>query len=263
MKPSRIVVAVGLVGCAGATPKPRAPIAGPLSAAADERMIEIPAGKYVAGSTREERLAAYDDHHGSTGTDAAREGAWFEREEDRHVATLPAFTIDLMPVTTAQFAEYVATGKVPAPPTWVDGRPPHEREDHPVVQVTWLEASGYCAWRGRRLPTAVEYEKAARGTDGFTYPWGNAFEAGKLNSFGGANDTMTAGSFPGGASPYGVLDLAGNVLHWTATRAPDGKATVKGSSFEDHPGLGRGAAGQSRPVETRAATIGFRCVGAR
>jgi formylglycine-generating enzyme required for sulfatase activity len=96
------------------------------------------------------------------------------------------------------------------------------------VLVTHAEAEGYCAWRGaehgetRRLPTSAEYEKAARGEGGFAYPWGSAYEASKLNSaVQGPRDTTPVGTYADGASPFGVLDLAGNVFHWTSTPAPD------------------------------------------
>lgn len=267
-----------------------------LSLAADDRMVTIPAGRYVAGSTLEERTAAYDDYEMTAHTDGAREHKWFEREADRHVVELPAFRIDLMPVTQSQYAEYVATGNVPAPSideatwkaqgfqqdfatevarfVWHDGKPPIGREDHPVVLVTWDEARGYCAWRGtehgletgaskgaRRLPTAAEFEKAARGDSGIAYPWGNAFEPTKLNSaVGGPRDTMPVGTFGAGASPYGVLDVAGNVFQWTSTPWLDAnKLTVKGSAWEDYAGVGRGASAHGRAGGARHVIVGFRC----
>jgi formylglycine-generating enzyme required for sulfatase activity len=150
----------------------------PLSYAADEHMVVIPAGRYVAGSTPEERQGAYDDYLHTANQDGARTHEWFGKEEDRHMAKLPAFSIDLMPVTQAAYAEFVATGAAPAPAideaawkaqgfqqdyatqverfVWKDNRPPIGREDHPVVLVTHDEATRYCAWRNhRRLPTAA------------------------------------------------------------------------------------------------------------
>ncbi len=281
------------IACAcGAPPPPVAhPSAAhaPLSLAADSRMVTVPAGQYVAGSTPEERAQAYDDYLSTAGTDVARGNKWFDREEDRHVEQMKAFRIDLMPVTQSQFAEYVTAG-LAAPLAidaamwkaqgftqdyasevarfvWRDGRPPAGREDHPVVLVTWDEADRYCAWRGelagdkRRLLTAHEFEKAARGDGGFSYPWGNAFEASKLNSgVGGPRDTLPVGTHTVGASPYGALELAGNVFQWTATPAPDsGKMLVKGSSWEDFAGVGRGAAGHGRAKSIRHVIVGFRC----
>lgn len=288
----RSLALVAVVAC-GAPQAPRGEHA-PLSLAADERMVLIPAGRYVAGSTPEERAAAYDDYQATANRDVARANHWFDREADRHVAQLPAFRIDLMPVTQAEYAEYVATGKA-KPPTmdaatwraqgftqdyevevirdvWRDGRPPAGREDHPVVLVAWADAAGYCAWRGeqrgepRRLPTAAEFEKAARGDNGLAYPWGNAFEPARLDSaVTGPRDTEAVGNLPGGASPYGVLGMAGNVFQWTATPwAEAGKRereemTVKGSAWDDFGGVGRGASAHGRPIEARHVIVGFRC----
>lgn len=262
----------------------------PLSLAADHRMIAVPAGQFVAGSTPEERQAAYDDHAHSAGSDLARLERWFDREADRHLETLPAYRIDLMPVTQAQYAEFVAAGGAQplvvdeaawtaqgfghdfatevARFVWVDGRPPSGREDHPVVLVTWQDADRYCTWRGdlagerRRLPSALEFEKAARGDGGIAYPWGNLFEPERLNSaVQGPRDTMPAGSFVAGASPYGALDMAGNVAQWTSTAADGGddEVIVKGSAWPDFAGLGRGAAWQARARAARHVILGFRC----
>jgi formylglycine-generating enzyme required for sulfatase activity len=109
-------------------------------------------------------------------------------------------------------------------------------------------------------------EKAARGAEGFAYPWGNEFDADKLNSqVRGPGDTVPVGSFPEAASPYGVLDLAGNVFQWTSTPWPPGagadaeRYTVRGSAWDDWAGLGRGAAWHGRPKGVRHVIVGFRC----
>jgi formylglycine-generating enzyme required for sulfatase activity len=193
-----------------------------------------------------------------------------------------------MPVTQVQYAEFVTAGQAPPPAIdeatwkaqgflqnyetqvvryiWRDGRPPSGREEHPVVLVTWDEARRYCEWRGkqrgevRRLPTSAEYEKAARGEAGFVYPWGNVFEPDKLNSAAqGPGDTTASGAYPAGASPYGVLDLAGNVFQWTATKLDSDKMVVKGSAWEDHAGVGRGASFHGRRLGVRHVIVGFRC----
>lgn len=289
-------------------PPPNAPMpdgvayqGGPaaLSAAADAQMIPIPRSRSIAGSTPEERTAAYDDHAASSGRSSARDHDWFDTEEDRHVVELGAYRIDLMPVTNSEYAEFVADGGAPAPAmdeatwtrqgfvqrwpdeveryVWKDGAPPSGREDHPVVLVSWRDAAAYCVWRGevvgkpRRLPSAHEFEKAARGLEGMPYPWGPTFDPKRLNSaVGGPRDTVPVGSYPDGASQFGVLDTAGNVFQWTATpwppakpasRAADARMTVKGSAWDDFAGLGRGAAWHGRVRTVRHVIVGFRCAG--
>ncbi|MBA3463063.1 MAG: SUMF1/EgtB/PvdO family nonheme iron enzyme [Deltaproteobacteria bacterium] len=278
--------------CGSEKPRPVHPQASlaPLSLAADDRMIVVPDGKYIAGSTPEERQGSYDDFATATTTDSAREQKAFDREEDRHQVTLPAFRIDFMPVTQAQYAEFVTAGKASPPAideaawtaqgfshafaadvarfSWKSSAPPDDRLDHPVVLVSHDEAARYCAWRGelrgqpRRLPTAAEFEKSARGTGGLAYPWGNAFEGSKLNNAdGGPKDTVPAGTHATGASPYGLLDMAGNVAHWTSTSGESGTMLVKGSSWDDHAGWGRAASARPFKPSARHIVIGFRCAG--
>ena len=141
---------------------------------------------------------------------------------------LRPFLIDRCEVTTRRFGEFVAaTGRVTAAEadssvsrSWRSpgGRGAAE-PDHPVVYVTWDEARAYCGWRGVRLPTEAEWEKAARGSDGRQWPWGPRPEASLANAWGPGDPysgTSPAGSFPAGASPYGVHDMAGNVWEWCA-----------------------------------------------
>jgi formylglycine-generating enzyme required for sulfatase activity len=286
----------GLAGCAGPSQAQQATTAragrAQLSLAADDRMLAVPAGRAILGSTSEERTAASDDYVGTSDPEAAAPRPTFDDEADRHAAMVAAFRIDLMPVTQAQYAEFVVEEHVTAPSvdaaawraegftedfapqvarfTWTAGRPPDRREDHPVVLVSWLEAGRYCAWRGElrgralRLPTADEFEKAARGDSGLAYPWGNLFEASKLNSaVQKLGDTAPVGSYPAGASPYGALDMAGNVLQWTQTSGatPD-DAVVKGSAWDDPGGIGRGASQSQRKKTARQVRVGFRCAGA-
>ncbi|HEY5936914.1 MAG TPA: hypothetical protein VIU61_19830, partial [Kofleriaceae bacterium] len=111
-------IAITLLAACGSPPAPAHPSAAraQLSVAADAQLVVIPSGKYIAGSTPEERAAAYDDFQSTAGNDGARTNKWFDREEDRHlIEKMDAFRIDLKPVTQVEYAEFVAAGKAPAP----------------------------------------------------------------------------------------------------------------------------------------------------
>ena len=126
--------------------------------------------------------------------------------------TIPAFRIMLTPVTVAMYRGYCGAAMPPAP-TW------GWRDDHPIVNVSWNDAQAFCRWSGLALPTEEQWEKAARGTDGREYPWGNVWDPRRCAcsvSPARATSTASVGSLPSGASPYGCLDMAGNVWEWCA-----------------------------------------------
>jgi formylglycine-generating enzyme required for sulfatase activity len=174
-------------------------------------------------------------------------------ESSRRHVDLDAFELSRTPVTNAQYARFAAeTGAsdpLPAP------------GDHPVVFVDWADAAAFCAWAGGRLPTEVEWEKAARGTDARTYPWGDEEDA-SLAAVGAGlkgGATSPVDAHPRGASPYGLLDMAGNVWEWTASEYPPGERVLRGGSFAS-PGLAWARCAMrshSKPVR-RQAHIGFR-----
>jgi formylglycine-generating enzyme required for sulfatase activity len=205
--------------------------------------------------------------------------------DERPVVRVPVagFYIAVHPVTNAQYAELVRAGRsTRVPAHWKDGAFPEGLDDHPVVNVSWRDAVAYCAWRseesGRlhRLPTEDEWEKAARGSDSRTWPWGNEFDTTKCNTReGGPGSTTPVTQFPEGQSPYGCFDMAGNVWEWTSSlykpypyRAEDGR--------EDPSGEGRrclrGGAWAYFAIDARSARrddsspvnasdyVGFRCV---
>jgi serine/threonine-protein kinase len=142
---------------------------------------------------------------------------------DRRPVHLDAFYVDRTPVTNRAFATFVAvTGYTPADEHagrflhhFRAGKAPAGLDEHPVVYVSWDDARAYAAWAGKRLPTEAEWEKAARGVDGRKYPWGRAEPGPTRANYGKLRGgTTEVGTFPEGASPYGVLDLAGNVWEW-------------------------------------------------
>ncbi|MFQ5735523.1 MAG: formylglycine-generating enzyme family protein [Thermodesulfobacteriota bacterium] len=162
------------------------------AAKAPREMVLVPSGEFTMGSNE-----------------------WWPKSQPEYKASVKAFYIDRYEVTNERYKEFVdATGR-PAPRHWIGGRIPPGKRDHPVVYVTWYDADAFCRWEGKRLPTEVEWEKAARGTDGRTFPWGDKFDKDKGNTPQyGNGDTMPVGSFENGKSPYGAYDMAGNAFEW-------------------------------------------------
>jgi formylglycine-generating enzyme required for sulfatase activity len=169
------------------------------------------------------------------GSDAADADA-LENEKPAHRLHLPEFQVAPTPVTNAQYLLYIQSMDATPPPSWEDGQPPKDKLGHPVVDVSWYEARQYCQWLSRMtskpicMPSEEEWEKAARGDqDKRVYPWGDAFDALKCNSGElGLAKTTPVGIFPNGASPYGCLDMSGNV--WEGTRSLWGEDLVTPTS---------------------------------
>ena len=172
-------------------PKPHAAGATRINPKDRAVMVYVPAGSFLMGDN-----------------DLAADKLAFPR----HTVTLDAFWIYKNDVTVAQYRKFCqATGtEMPAAPDW------GWKDDHPVVKVSWDDAKAYCDWAGASLPTQAQWEKAARGTDGRKYPWGDEWNPGKLQCWQELLGTAAVGHYPAGASPYGCLDMAGNVWQWCA-----------------------------------------------
>jgi hypothetical protein len=164
-----------------------------------KEMVRIPAGAFLYGKKKEGRY-------------------------------LDEYWIDKTPVTNAEYGRFVTATSHQPPQHWNGNTPPKELADHPVVNVFWHDAQAYAAWAGCQLPTEEQWEKAARGTDGRTYPWGNDWRRAHCNTIESRiNGTSTVGRFsPQGDSPYGCVDMSGNVWEWA-----DGRAQRGGSWLHD------------------------------
>ncbi|GAB3652137.1 hypothetical protein GCM10027589_09370 [Actinocorallia lasiicapitis] len=145
---------------------------------------------------------------------------------------LSAFWIDVYPTTNADYARFLAaTGHRP-PQHWPSSLAPDGLADHPVVFVTWEDATAYANWSAKTLPTSQQWEKAARGTRGDTYRWGSSMTSAKCNvRESGIRSTTPVDRYHSGASPYGVYDLCGNTWEWCSTPTTPGRHELKGSAW--------------------------------
>lgn len=159
--------------------------------------VEIPAGSFLMGSNLQNADAS---------------------SHPEHSVDLKAYRMDKYLVTRAQYARFIAaTGHRP-PLDWKNGKIPQGTLLYPVTMVNWYDAEAYAKWAGERLPTEAEWEKAARGTDGRRWPWGNTMDPKRLNTYYNVASASDVTKYSNGVSPYGIYDMAGNVDEWTASK---------------------------------------------
>lgn len=230
-------------------------------------MVLVPAGEFIMG------------------TDDAQAP---ENQRPARKVHVDAFYIEKHEVTNAQFEEFILAGGYNKRKYWTKagwdfiqkerffyiypGRKMYRIDkplgfgqnsvstapNHPVIGVSWYEAAAYAEWMGKRLPTEVEWEKAARGTDARRYPWGNEFDFSKLNYFPHHQKLLGVGSFPTGASPYGVMDIAGSVAEWCADGESE-KKNLRGGGWNATRLMLRSTHREAESPTHRNYTIGFRC----
>jgi formylglycine-generating enzyme required for sulfatase activity len=181
--------------------------------------------------------------------------------DEKEKTELPQFWIDRTPVTNAEYARFVAATGYEAPQHWKGKTPPKEIVGHPVVYVSWHDAVAYVKWAGKRLPAEQEWEKAARGTDGRKYPWGDQEPMPELANFGEGGTTLVGKYSPQGDSPYGCVDMAGNVWEWTASDYSRDEKVLRGGAWGDYWDLVRAAYRDHLTPGLRHYGVGFRCVG--
>jgi len=277
----------------------RPPIAG---------RVRIAAGTFEMGSSAREMIEALRLCESPTKSPFATKQAVYALQCDEaevknelriegqaHEVTLAAFDLDRTEVRVADYARCVGAGRCVAP-GFVPGDPRFDRPDLPVTLVRWEDAASYCAWAGGRLPTEAEWEFAARGPERRVFPWGDEYNPHLVNHGAGGGPILASfdetdasdgfaylapvGSFPDGATPQGVLDMAGNVAEWVSdfwgdsdengygysslsAVDPRGPITgvyhvVRGGSYESAAAWLRSAA-RSGHILPRTATVGFRC----
>ncbi len=208
-----VALVVAGAGCAHVAPGSQASQAAKAPARASreapEGMVLIPAGAFVMGTDRTDEGEA---------ADLGLPYTWYSDATPAHMVELDAFYIDRYEMTNAEYLQFLNDTEIPLDPPygWDGDRPPDGKGDYPVTGLNWFEAYLACQHFGKHLPTEAEWEKAARGTDGRLYPWGDEFDESRANvATGSAGHLMPVGSFPQGASPYGVMDMVGNAWEWT------------------------------------------------
>jgi formylglycine-generating enzyme required for sulfatase activity len=245
-----------------------------LAKGAPPGMVPVPAGEFRMGSTEEDIAAAMQ-----LCPQCPEES--FARETPAHVVFLDSLFIDRHEVTTTDYAGFLKATSRPAPEHWQEGsQPKHAKK--PVIGVTWEDAAEYCKWKGKRLPTEAEWEKAARGIDGRRYPWGNDrpnviwanFD--KCCIWSGYGLLTPVGSLEKSVSPYGAHDMAGNVREWvqdwyderyyaaSPQKNPPGphngtEKVVRGGGWLHLATNLRTSAREKRDPTARSTSIGFRC----
>ena len=220
------------------------------------------------------------------GSDPRAAAPPFANEHPQQRLDLPQFVISRVPITNAQYHHFIRASGYPPPGHWQDGEPAPDSAALPITYVTWHDAQAFCQWANVRLPSEAEWEKAARGeaeaaADARWWPWGNSLPTARHCHFNGqaqgiapaAQSVMAVGQLPVGASPYGLLDMAGNVWEWTNSRylpypyhAHDGREdglaqgqrVVRGGSYNHDLRHIRCAARDSMTPGVRDVYIGFR-----
>jgi len=160
------------------------------------------------------------------------DGSVYQAGPSNEPVWVSAYYVDVHPVSNAEYSRFIAATGREAPQHWEDGTFPEGRADHPVVYVTWKDATAYAAWAGKELPTSQQWEKAARGTRGNVYPWGDQPTPAKCNvRENGVGDTTAVDCYQSGVSPYGVYDMCGNIWEWCSTPSRPGRHELKGGAW--------------------------------
>jgi TolB-like protein len=202
--------------------------------------IRLPAGSFHYGCEPQDSKCESDEKPGRT---AAVRGFWLGKTD----------------VTVSAYERCVNAGACTKPDTGSDACTYGRRADHPVNCVDWGQANAFCSWVGGRLPTAEEWEYAAKSGESRVYPWGDQEPNGQLANYGNTQKTTPAGAYPAGATKWGLLDMAGNVWQWTASDYDSSKKEVRGGGWSYRPRILRASLRYRDDPSWRGDFIGFRC----
>ncbi|NUN49447.1 MAG: SUMF1/EgtB/PvdO family nonheme iron enzyme [Candidatus Brocadiae bacterium] len=235
---------------------------------APEGMVYIPPGSFLTGTSREQvklLTRAFRDW----------EDEWFDAEvESARGEHLSGFWMDRYPVTNADYREFCRVTGHAVPAHWIgegdqEGKLifPRDLAGHPVVHVSWTDADAFARWKGKRLPAAIEWEKAARGPGGNVWPWGSVWDPEKCNhSESGYGGTTPVEQYRMGKSYYGVFDMTGNIWQWCSDKVastepshPEPLRILKGGSWRSPAFHVRCAVTKALAPDRASDNIGFRC----
>ncbi|MGB3790586.1 MAG: SUMF1/EgtB/PvdO family nonheme iron enzyme [Phormidesmis sp.] len=296
-----LLLAVAVAGCQEMGPVSKAEVT---RAVCEGRVgfAFVEGGEFLRGSDRTQKDYAYqisaegfaDSPEQVAEAEASfRRQGWFDREPDEETVSLPSFCLAQNLITNQDYQAFVQATEYEQPGIsaedyqtqgflvhdysevepylWQDGQFPAGQEQHPVVLISYEDALDYAQWRSEqdgvsyRLPTTLEWEKAARGTDGRYFPWGSEWRADATNwAKNGPYGTSAIATFPLSRSPYGIEDMAGNVFEYTSTLVEKSNGNIevllKGCGWDDYPGFCRAAYQHDRPTDSKHILFGFRLV---
>jgi len=232
----------------------------------EPQVIKIPAGKFLMGSTPGQAILIVRE---CINDETAEE--LIKWEEPQHEVELSEYFIGKYPVTNREYQVFVKDTKYRSPEGWTGDQYPEKMGNYPVVNISWEDATAYCKWLSEktgktyRLPTEAEWEKAARGTDGRIYPWGDKYDPMKANTIRTNIASKILGNTPvdqfspQGDSPYGCADMAGNVWEWCADwfypdeykHRNNGVKDPQGPNWQRSDRIIRGGACNVSPIDTR------------
>lgn len=219
-------------------------------------LVTVVATTVVGCGSNTDGMAFVEEGEFAMGSDSSETD-----EGPMRVVFVESFYMDINEVTNADYRIFTEETKYKIPKDWRIYGYKAAKADYPVTFVSRTDAESYCGWAGKRVPTEVEWEKAARGVDGFVYPWGNDFDRANANTgLSGIIGTTSVGRYETGKSPYGISDMAGNVWEWTLSDYNEKTVVVRGGSWGLSHRFARTFTRLGYNPDSKVNNIGIRCV---